>query len=148
MWIAFIIACILTFIEIILMFHKHHFYSLLAYLSFFAIFLLGYFDLYYMRFVKVNLLISVVLDFVWLIVNFGEYWSPRAETQHSSLQWGFLKFILFFLLGLMFFKVVIAAILFKYRNNPHNMRRTVSICGNRLTLNASPVSPIAKIING
>jgi hypothetical protein len=51
------------------MFHKHHFFSLLAYLSVFAIFFLGYFDLHYMRFVKLVLLVSVLLDFVWIVVN-------------------------------------------------------------------------------
>lgn len=88
------------------MFHKHHFYSLLTYLSIFAIFFLGYFDLHYMRFVKINLLVSTVLDLVWLVVSFGEYWSPVAETQHSSLQWGYLKFVLFFVLALAIFKVL------------------------------------------
>lgn len=69
--VAFLLAVVLTCFEIIIMFHKHHFYSLLAYISVFAIFFLGYFDLHYMRFVKINLLISVVLDLVWLIFNFN-----------------------------------------------------------------------------
>ena len=68
--VLFMLTIILTCIEIVIMFHKHHFYSLLAYLSVFAIFFLGYFDFYYLRFVKINLLISVVLDVVWLIFNF------------------------------------------------------------------------------
>lgn len=90
------------------MFHKHHFLSLLAYLAVFGIFFLGYFDQHYIRFVLITLVVSVLLDLAWLFVNFGEYWSPRAETQHSSLQWAFLKFILFFVLALAFFKVHLA----------------------------------------
>jgi len=31
-----------------------------------------------MRFVKINLLISVVLDLVWLFISFNEYWNPSA----------------------------------------------------------------------
>lgn len=38
--------------------------------------------------------------------------------------------------------------MFKYRNNPHSMRRTVSLCGYKYPLTGSPVSPIAKIMNG
>lgn len=87
------------------MFHKHHFFSLLAYLSVFAIFFLGYFDLHYMRFVKLVLLVSVLLDLVWIVVNGAQYWNPIAETQHSSLQWAFLKFIIFFVVGMDIFKV-------------------------------------------
>lgn len=80
------------------MFHKHHFTSLLAYLSVLAIYFLGYFDQYYMKFVKVMLLVAIILDLIWLFVNFGEYWNANSASQHSSLQGGFLKFILFFIL--------------------------------------------------
>lgn len=69
--VAFLLTIILTCVEIIVMFHKHHFYSLLAFLSVFAIFFLGYFDQHYMRFVKINLFISIILDIVWLVLNFG-----------------------------------------------------------------------------
>lgn len=63
-----------------------------------------------MRFVKINLIVSALLDLVWLFVSFNEYWSPVAETQHSSLQWAYLKFVLFFVLALAFFKVFISLI--------------------------------------
>lgn len=52
------------------MFHKHHFYGLLALLSVLGIFFLGYFDSLYMKFVKINLLVSVLMDLAWLFVNF------------------------------------------------------------------------------
>ncbi len=102
---AFILTSLLAFLEIIVMFQKHHFYSLLAYLSIYAIFFLGYFDLHYMRFVKINLVVSALLDIVWIFVSFSEYWNPVAQTQHSSLQWAYLKFVLFFVIALAFFKV-------------------------------------------
>ena len=49
------------------MFHKDHFYNALVYLSIFAIVLLGYFDKYYIKFVMVNLIVSIVFDLLWVI---------------------------------------------------------------------------------
>lgn len=51
------------------MFHKHHFYNILAYISVFGVFFLNYFDKTYMKFVLINLGISVILDLVWMIVS-------------------------------------------------------------------------------
>lgn len=50
------------------MFHKHHFYSLLAILAVLTIFFLNYFDYIYIKFVLINLGISCVLDLIWMIV--------------------------------------------------------------------------------
>jgi hypothetical protein len=58
-------------VECLVMFHKHHFFSLLALLAVLAIFFLNYFDQSYMRFVLVNLIVSIVLDVVWLIFHAG-----------------------------------------------------------------------------
>jgi len=54
-------------LELILMFHKDHFYNALVYLSIFAIVLMGYFDKYYIKFVMANLVLSIVLDLIWVI---------------------------------------------------------------------------------
>jgi hypothetical protein len=43
--------------------------------------------------------------------------------------------------------LVVAAILFKYRNNATNIRRNISICGWQFNLDGSLTSPIARIIN-
>ena len=66
--IAFVFTLILLFVELILMFHKHHFYSLLAYLSIYGIFFLNYFDKIYVKFILINLGISNVLDIAWMVV--------------------------------------------------------------------------------
>ena len=50
------------------MFHKHHFYSLLALLAVLGIYALNYFDGTYMKFVLINLFVSCVLDLGWMIV--------------------------------------------------------------------------------
>ena len=55
------------------MFHKHHFFTLIALLAVFAIFFLNYFDMYYMRFVLLTLVVSVVLDLVWIFTHAGVF---------------------------------------------------------------------------
>jgi len=57
-----------TLFELILMFVKDPFISSLAYLAVFGIYLLNYFDRYYVRVCMYLLLTSVVLDIIWLIV--------------------------------------------------------------------------------
>jgi hypothetical protein len=64
---TFLLTVILSVFELILMFHKDHFYNALVYISIFAIVLLGYFDKYYIKFVMFNLALSIVLDFVWIL---------------------------------------------------------------------------------
>lgn len=53
------------------MFHKHHFLSLLALLSVLGIFFGGYFDGYYMKFVKILLVVSVLFDVAWFVISFN-----------------------------------------------------------------------------
>lgn len=67
--ITFAIVVVAACLELVLMFHKHHFYNSLVYISIFAIVLLGYFDKYYMRFVLLNLLISILFDFIWIFAT-------------------------------------------------------------------------------
>jgi hypothetical protein len=64
---TFLLTVILFVFELILMFHKDHFYNALVYISIFAIVLLGYFDKYYIKFILVNVALSVVFDLLWVI---------------------------------------------------------------------------------
>ena len=67
--ITLVIVIAAALLELIMMFNKHHFYNSLVYISIFAIVLLGYFDKFYMRFVLLNLLISIIFDFVWIFAT-------------------------------------------------------------------------------
>ena len=72
---VFIFCLIGLTVELIVMYQKHHFFSLLAFLSVFAMFFLNYFDKYYMGFVLGNLTVAVVLDLVWIFVRTGVFFS-------------------------------------------------------------------------
>ena len=85
---TFIITVILFGLEIIITFHKHHFYNSLIFISIFSIILLGYFDKHYMRFVLFNIAFSVLLDFVWIIGQasvFYHSFSPIGTPFHLHI---------------------------------------------------------------
>lgn len=63
------IAMISLGLEIIMMFHKNHFYTLLTLCSVLSIFFLNYFDSTFIKIVIANLLLSSVLDMIWEITN-------------------------------------------------------------------------------
>jgi len=66
---TFILTVILFLLEMIITFHKHHFYSILVYICIFSIVVMGYFDKYYMKFILANLVLSVVFDFIWILAQ-------------------------------------------------------------------------------
>ena len=55
--------------EMIITFHKHHFYNILVYICIFAIVVMGYFDSHYMKFILANLVLSIGFDFVWILAQ-------------------------------------------------------------------------------
>ncbi len=82
---TFVITVALFILELIIMFHKNHFYNALVYISIFAIVLLGYFDKYYMKFILVNLALSIVFDFLWVILQASVTPAPRSPTGTPTL---------------------------------------------------------------
>lgn len=127
---TFIITVILFGLEIIITFHKHHFYNSLIFISIFSIILLGYFDKYYMRFVLFNIAFSVLLDFVWIIGQASPYWNPFPPTHHSTIQTPFLRFLYFFVIVLMLAKILLFILFFRYRNNEDSVRKSITVLGN------------------
>jgi hypothetical protein len=77
---TFLLVVIMFVIELILMFHKDHFYNALVYVSIFAIVLLGYFDKYYIKWVLGNLVISVVFDLLWVFLQSSVLISSYSHT--------------------------------------------------------------------
>jgi hypothetical protein len=66
--ITFILTIFLFIMELIIAFNKTSFFNLMVYIAIFAVVLVGYFDKYYMRFIIFCLILSIVLDFIWIIV--------------------------------------------------------------------------------
>ena len=56
-------------LEMAMMFHKYHFYSLMCLCSVLCIFFLNYFDSLYIKTITMNLLISCLMDVIWEIAR-------------------------------------------------------------------------------
>lgn len=88
----FLLSMAYLLLELLLMTHKFHFYSLLCALALLAVFGLNYFDKLYIKFVIVLLLVGVVLDCFWLffkagvlpIVITGSVESERLRARRAS----------------------------------------------------------------
>ena len=87
------------------MFQKHHFYSLMAILAVFAIFFVGKFNASYVKLVMINLVLSDILDMMWMLENAGNYWESKAPSYHSLMEGNFLKGIVLLIVLLTFFRV-------------------------------------------
>jgi hypothetical protein len=67
--IVFLITGVLIGLELFIMFHKNHFFNLLGYTMIMLIFAQNFFDKLYMRLTIVWIAVSIILDFLWLIIH-------------------------------------------------------------------------------
>jgi hypothetical protein len=67
--IVFLVTAVLIGLELFIMFHKNHFFNLLGYTMIMLIFAQNFFDKLYMRLTIVWVAVSIILDFLWLIVH-------------------------------------------------------------------------------
>lgn len=63
------IALVSFCLEMVLMFAKHHFLSMLTYLAILGIFLLNYFDMHYIKSCLIVAASSVLFDLIWIIAE-------------------------------------------------------------------------------
>ncbi len=81
--IVFLITTILLGIELFIMFHKNHFFNLMAYTLIMLIFAQNFFDKLYMRITIIWVAVSIILDFMWLIVHSEVFFEFNSELVES-----------------------------------------------------------------
>jgi hypothetical protein len=116
------------------MFHKNHFFNLIGYTLIMLIFVQNFFDKLYMRITIIWITLSILLDFLWLIVhaevNFylsKNWWNPYAETQHSTIQTGYLRVSYFLVICTMLAKILIVILTIRYFNNDETIKKSVTL---------------------
>ena len=77
---------------------------------------MNFFDKVYIRFALGLIAISIILDFVWLIMYAGSKWSPPEVSNNSSYEVGYMRFIVFLTIMLLIIKGIIGFYLFQHRN--------------------------------
>lgn len=143
MVVIFYLSVLWGLIEFIMLFHKHHFFNLLVISLIVSMFVLKYFDKQYVVILLTTLGVSCALDFIWLIVLASVifsimqvYWDPGAETQHSTLQGGFLKAVVFFTCVAILIRLILIGLLFKYKSVDENVKKKLSVLGVQLVMDA------------
>lgn len=71
-----------------------------------SIYLLNHFDNIYIKFTLGFLILSEVLDIIWLFMYAGQKWNPPQVGNDSSYQTQYLRFIVFFTVVVIILKVV------------------------------------------
>ena len=99
---------------------------------------MNYFDSTYMKLVLFNLILSSILDMIWEIAKAKNYWNQVGGSMTSSLQTYYLKFITIFVFLVAVGKLMMVAILFKYRNNSPNIKKNIDFMQLRFFLDGDP----------
>lgn len=79
-----------------------------------------------------------------------EYWNPNPETQHGTLNKGFLEFTVFMVVIEMVLKLVIGGLFLKYRTVGDHVKKKVSMCGRTYYLEGkkNPNNLVSAILPG
>lgn len=77
---------------------------------------MNFFDKVYIRLTLGLIIISIILDIVWLIMYAKNKWSPNQVSNTSIYELGYNRFIVFFTILLIPLKIGIFLLLAKYRN--------------------------------
>ena len=70
-----------------------------------AIYLLNHFDNVYIKFSLIALIVSEVLDIIWLFMFASQKWNPPEVGNDSSYQTQYLRFVVFFTVVVIILKV-------------------------------------------
>jgi len=113
------------------------------------IFVQNFFDKLYMRITILWIILSIALDFLWLIVHAENWWNPYPETQHSTIQTGYLRFSYFLVICTMLAKGLVVILTFRYFNNDETIKKSVTLFTLAFKLDGrSANNPITQALSG
>ena len=136
-----VVALLSIVLELIAMFAKHHFLTILALLQTASLFLMGYFDRHSVVLTMTLHTASLVFSFVWLLVMASDMFDPPvlSDRTHS----GFLLIYCFFAtIVIMVGQLFTIFMLYPYRNSTRHDQLTVRLFGFAFRLNGAAKSPI------
>lgn len=138
-------------IEIIMIYGKYDFLNvtvsiiqLIVLTCLLSIYLMNFFDKAYIRLALALLGISIILDIVWLAMEAGSKWNPPEVSNNSEYQKGYMRFIVFFTITLLFVKAAIIFFLFKHRNTTSADKYQISLGLLKIMLDGNKGNPFSK----
>lgn len=72
-----------------------------------SIYLLNFFDQIYIKMTLALLFLSIILDFIWMVMYAGSKWSPPKVGNESIYEVGYTRAIVFFTAVVLVLKVLI-----------------------------------------
>lgn len=111
------------------------------------IFLMNHFDRTYIRALLALLVISELLDAIWLFMNSSSYWSPPQVGITSGYEKGYLKLIVLLTYLAVFMKIPLGVFLYHYRNVEDTKTYDLDIGVVKFSLTPNKINPITQGIN-
>jgi hypothetical protein len=111
------------------------------------IFFMNHFDTTYLKSVLLLLILSELLDIVWLFMYIGQYWSPPEIGNYASYQSGYLKFIIILTFVGIFLKIPLGVFLYHYRNTTADKLYKIDLGLAKIALTPNKANPITKGIH-
>jgi hypothetical protein len=104
---------------------------------------MNHFDSLYIKFVLILLMVSEVLDSIWLFMNSSDYWSPASKGTNSGYEKGYLKLIILLTYVGIFLKIPLGVFLFHYRNVDESKNYDLDIGVVKFSLTSNKKNPIS-----
>jgi hypothetical protein len=103
-----------------------------------------HFDGIYIKSTLALLILSEILDMIWLFMNSSSYWNPPSEGVNSSNQQAYLKIIILLTYLGIFIKIPLGVFLFHYRNAQSNRLYNLDIGIAKISLNPNETNPFSE----
>ncbi len=107
------------------------------------IFFMNQFDSTYVKFSLALLIVSELLDMVWLFMNANDYWNPPSIGTSSSSERGYLRFILILTFIGIFLKIPLGVFLYHYRNADTNKEYQIDLGIVKMQLTPNKGNPMS-----
>lgn len=112
------------------------------------IFVMRHFDSIYIKSTLALLVLSEILDMIWLFMNSASYWNPPSEGVSSSHQQAYLKIIILLTYLGIFIKIPLGVFLFHYRNTQSDRVYNLDIGIAKISLNPNETNPFSEGVKG
>lgn len=108
---------------------------------------MNHFDRTYIKSILGLLILSEVIDSMWIFMNTSDFWSPPANGTSSGYEKGYLKLIILLTYLGVFLKIPLGVFLYHYRNVEENKSYDLDIGVLKFSLTSNKVNPITQGIN-
>lgn len=108
---------------------------------------MNHFDRTYIRALLALLILSEILDAIWLFMNSGDYWSPPVVGTSSGYEKGYLKLIVMLTYLGVFMKIPLGVFIYHYREVEESRTYDLDIGVVKFSLTPIKSNPITQGIN-